>query len=200
MVCSDRQQANLRKTEAAQVFTTTRTRSMSREEFAPRNIERAHWWIAKAVDSHEEARVLLPSGKTRSGARNRLYYAAHHAACALLRLIGVTTRSHQAVKNNFGKEWIRKRKLPVRFGPLLAELEADRLAADYGEFVATDRRAMERTFAKVSAFVLRAQREIPPVTTAQILAILVERNPAIRDFSFDIYCPKSYFHHTRLTA
>lgn len=30
--------------------------------------------------------------------------------------------------------------------------------------------------------------------------MLVEENPTIRDFSFDIYCPKSYFHHTRFSV
>ena len=30
--------------------------------------------------------------------------------------------------------------------------------------------------------------------------MLVEENPEIRYFSFDVYCPKSYFHHTRFTV
>jgi uncharacterized protein (UPF0332 family) len=170
------------------------------EEFTPKNIERAHWWLAKATDSLEEARILLPSGRTRSGATSRLYYAAHHAACSLLRLVGVTTRSHSAVKNAFGQQWIKRRGLPVKFAALLVRLEDDRHAADYGEFVATDRRSMERSFREVRDFIARARREIPEVTTAQILALIVEKNPEIRDFSFDIYCPKTYFHHTRLTA
>lgn len=173
---------------------------MAQIEYPAKNIERAHWWIAKAVDALEEARVLLPSGQTRAGARSRMYYAAHHAAVALLKLVGVSATSHQAVKGTFGREWILKRKLPKKFGQLITTLGSERTDADYGEFVATDRRSMDRTFAEVRRFVLRAQREIPPVTTARILALLVEKNPAIRDFSFDVYCPKSYFHHTRFTA
>lgn len=173
---------------------------MPRPTYEPKHIERASWWLAKAVDTLEEARVLLPSGQTRAGARSRLYYATHHAATALLRLIGITTKTHQAIKSHFGKEWIQKRRLPVRFGRLLSSLENDRKVADYGEYVATDRKSIERTFTQVEAFVKRARREIPEVTTAQVLALLVEKNPAIRDFSFDIYCPKSYFHHTRFTA
>lgn len=173
---------------------------MVRTEYSAKNVERAHWWIAKAVDALEEARVLLPSGQTRAGARSRMYYAAHHAAVAMLRLVGVTASTHQAVKGTFGKEWVKKRKLPKKFGQLLTTLGTERTAADYGEFVATDKRGMDRLFAQVKQFVARAQREIPPVTTARILALLVEKNPAIRDFSFDVYCPKSYFHHTRFTA
>ena len=52
----------------------------------------------------------------------------------------------------------------------------------------------------VEAFIKRAQKEIPPISTAKILSILVHENPKIRDFSFDMYCPKSYLHHTRFTA
>jgi len=52
---------------------------------------------------------------------------------------------------------------------------------------------------QVRRFIRRAQKEIPPVSMPQVLAMLVSENPEIRDFSFDVYCPKSYYHHTRFT-
>ncbi len=53
---------------------------------------------------------------------------------------------------------------------------------------------------QVRKFIARVSREIPPVSLARILEILDEENPEIRDYSFDIYCPKSYYHHTRFTV
>jgi hypothetical protein len=83
---------------------------------------------------------------------------------------------------------------------LLADLTEERTLADYGEYVSTMERDVARRITKVEAFIRRASKEIPPISTEKILEILVELNPDIRDFSFDLYCPKSYYHHTRFTA
>ena len=173
---------------------------MTKPSYPARTLERAHWWMAKALDALEEARLLIPSGRTRLGARSRLYYAAHHAAVALLRLDGVAPKAHAAVKSQFGLRWVKQRRFPAKYAELLSTLHSERDRADYGEYVTTGRRDLEKTFRRVDQFIRRAQREIPPISTARILTMLVEANPEIRDFSFDVYCPKSYFHHTRFTV
>ncbi|MBI5031711.1 MAG: HEPN domain-containing protein [Chloroflexi bacterium] len=173
---------------------------MPTEKFSAKQIERAHWWMAKAIDTLEEARLLVPSGQTRLGARNRLYYATHHTARALLELVGNHAKTHTAIANQFGLEWVKKRHFPEIYGRLLNSLHDDRDKADYGEYVPTFHNAVEHLTKQVENFTKRARREIPPVSTAKILTLLVEANSEIRDFSFDIYCPKSYFHHTRFTT
>lgn len=173
---------------------------MAKPTYAARNVERAHWWLAKAIDTIAEADVLIPSGQTRSGAYNRLYYATHHIAVSLLRLLGNNADSHSAIKNQFGKLWVIDRGFPAAYSELLNSLYGDREKADYGEYVPTYRRDIDRRRREVGHFLRRASREIPTVSTAHILAMLVEENPLIRDFSFDIYCPKSYFHHTRFSV
>jgi uncharacterized protein len=173
---------------------------MPSKDFLPKQVERAHWWMAKAIDTLAEARLLIPSGQTRLGARNRLYYSAHHTARALLELVGIHSQKHNAIINQFGLEWVGKRGFPATYGRLLNTLYDDRDKADYGEYVPTFQDDVERTAQQVENFIKRARREIPPVSTAKVLALLVESNPEIRDFSFDIYCPKSYYHHTRFTA
>jgi uncharacterized protein (UPF0332 family) len=173
---------------------------MTSEKPSPKQIERAHWWLSKAIDTLAEAKLLIPYGQTRLGARNRLYYSAHHAARALLELIGNDSTSHKAIVNQFGLEWVGKRDFPVIYGRLLNDLYVERDKADYGEYIPTFQGDAENTAKHVENFIKRARREIPPVSTAKILSLLVESNPEIRDFSFDVYCPKSYYHHTRFTA
>ena len=173
---------------------------MPKRPYPPKHVEQAHWWLAKAIDTFAEAQALVPSGQTRAGAYNRLYYAAHHIAVALLRLIGNKAKTHGAILNQFGLEWIKQRRFPAKFGALLKELYDDREKADYADYVSTHKRDITKLSNEVDRFLKRAAREIPKVSTAHILSILVDENPEIRDFSFDIYCPKSYFHHTRLSA
>jgi hypothetical protein len=48
-------------------------------------------------------------------------------------------------------------------------------------------------------FLARAAKVIPPISMAKILALLAEDNSEVRDYSFDVYCPRSYYHHTRFT-
>ncbi len=173
---------------------------MAKVKYTDRSIERAHHWIARAIDALAEARALIPSGHTRLGAYSRLYYSAHHAAVALLRLVGDTAKTHDAVKNQFGATWVRRRGFPARYGRLLKDYYDDRRKADYGEYVPTMQRDLESRVRIIDAFIRRAQREIPPISIARIVALLVRANPTIRDFSFDFYCPQSYHHHTRLTV
>ena len=99
---------------------------MVREYYAAKSIERAHHWIAKAIDTLVEARALIPSGQTRLGAYSRLYYSAHHTAVALLRLIGNNTKKHQAIISEFGKQWVEQRSFPPRYGKALNTLHKER--------------------------------------------------------------------------
>ena len=173
---------------------------MQRTPYTPKAVERAHHWIAKAIDTLAEARALIPSGQTRLGAYSRLYYSTRHTAVALLRLIGNRTTNHKAIISEFEKQWTKQRSFPVRYGKELKTLFTERGKADYGEYIPTTLRNLERRAAVVEAFIKRAQKEIPPISIAEILSILVRENSKIRDFSFDMYCPRSYFHHTRFTA
>lgn len=167
--------------------------------YKPAGIDRANRWMAKALDVVQEARLLAGSGQTRLGTYNRLYYAAHHVAAALLGLLGPTPRKHKTIISQFGLKWVKDRGFPHSYGKLLKTLYELRSKADYDEFVPTMERDVAKRLRQVELFIKRAQKEIPPVSTVQVLAMLVEENPEIRDFSFDFYCPKSYYHHTRLT-
>ena len=169
------------------------------QNYKSKNIERSHHWMVKALDTVEEARILISSGQTRLGAYNRLYYAVHHASVSLLRLVGNNAKKHTTIRQLFGREWVVRRKFPKSYGKLLKTLSNERTKADYGEYVPTLESDLMKRLTKVMAFIKRAQKEIPPISIERILKILISENAEIKDFSFDIYCPKSYYHHTRFT-
>ena len=118
--------------------------------------------MAKALDTLEAARLLIPSARTRLGARNRLYYAAHHVAVALLRLDGVPTKTHAAVKHQFGLHWVKQRGCPAKYADLLSALHAERDRADYGEYVTTVRRDLDKTFGSVEQFIPERSMKFQP--------------------------------------
>ncbi|MCW7498527.1 HEPN domain-containing protein [Leptospira levettii] len=163
------------------------------------HVERSHQWLVKAADTLEEAKVLSKSGRTRLGAYNRLYYSAHHTAVALLKLIGNSSKTHTSIINQFSKEWIKNRLFPKKYGSVISELYDERDKADYGEFVPSMESDLNKKIKVVSEFYNKTKKIIPEISIVDILHLITEKNPDIRDFSFDIYCPKSYYHHTRFT-
>lgn len=59
---------------------------------------------------------------------------------------------------------------------------------------------IEQKLRVLQAYVAFAFRSVPTLDTAEILASVLAENPGkIKDFSYDIYCPKTYSHHTRIT-
>lgn len=172
---------------------------MARPQYKTQNIERAHRWLVKAYDTVAEARSLLERGETRLGAYNRLYYSAHHAAVALLSLIGDSSKSHSSIKTNFSKKWVQGRGFPKLYGRLLRQLYEERRKADYGEYVSTLESDIQKRLRQVGQFIKLAVKKVPPMSFNEILQSMLGENPQIRDLSFDVYCPKSYYHHTRFT-
>jgi uncharacterized protein (UPF0332 family) len=84
---------------------------------------------------------------------NRAYYAAHHAARALLLSRGVEVRSHSALRAELGRHLVKPGLLPVDMARSLRVLQADREEADYGRFVSVDRALADQAVEQASAFV-----------------------------------------------
>lgn len=82
------------------------------------------------VDALRAADALLAAGLP-ADAMSRAYYAAFHAARALLFSIGLEPRSHEAVKTLFAREFVKTGKVPAERSRDLAQLEALRLSSDY---------------------------------------------------------------------
>jgi uncharacterized protein (UPF0332 family) len=86
--------------------------------------------LDKALRLLAVAEHLLSAGYNED-AISRAYYAAFHAACALLASIGRTVRTHEGLRAAVGEHFIRTGKLPARFSRYLTRAAADRNDADY---------------------------------------------------------------------
>lgn len=64
---------------------------------------------------------------------NRMYYACYYAASALLIANGVTTKSHDGVKQMFGLHFIKTGVLPRHLSSIYSTLFKRRLSGDYDD-------------------------------------------------------------------
>lgn len=91
----------------------------------------------KAQEVLREAKVLL-DGKFPSGAISRAYYAAFHAAAALLISKGIEVKSHQGLGKMFSLHFVKPGILDSKFSRILSLAQKYREEADYNsEYVFT---------------------------------------------------------------
>ncbi len=79
--------------------------------------------MSRAWDTLDDAHILASNQKWNSSV-NRLYYAAYYAIVALLLKHEMTPATHNGVKSNFTKNFIKTQKIDKRFGKLYAQLFA----------------------------------------------------------------------------
>jgi uncharacterized protein (UPF0332 family) len=120
--------------------------------------------LARCDQSLEAARVLIEAGLLLD-AESRLYYAAYHAALALLLTQGLEPRSHSGVSQLLGLHFVKTGRLDSEDARLFARLQKYRVEADYSaEFVLT-KQALDEDMAACRAFVHRVHAVIAAVLT-----------------------------------
>ena len=92
-----------------------------------RNVQ-VEWELSQ--ESMREGELMLANGLWR-GTCSRAYYAAFHAARALLFSLGLQARSHEGVRHLFNEHFLRTGRLPLSLSRALARMESTREEADY---------------------------------------------------------------------
>jgi len=93
--------------------------------------------LAAARDALKVAEAALGIGVVRD-AMSRTYFAAFHAARALLLLEGYEPKTHGGLSSLFGEHLVRSGKIDGKYAMLLTRLQAYRQASDYAfAFTAT---------------------------------------------------------------
>ncbi|MBI4987899.1 MAG: HEPN domain-containing protein [Rhodocyclales bacterium] len=82
---------------------------------------------------------LVADNRLYRNAVTDLYYAAYHAAVALLAAHGIETASHDGVQTQFGLHFVKTGALDKNAGKYLGNLYHARLTADYKGYVDLDR-------------------------------------------------------------
>lgn len=84
----------------------------------------------RSQEALSEATLLRDAGKA-TGAVSRAYYAAFHAARALLFSMGLEPRSHSGVRAMLGLHFVRSGRLEPRLAHALSHAARAREDADY---------------------------------------------------------------------
>ncbi|MDO9711442.1 HEPN domain-containing protein, partial [Paracraurococcus lichenis] len=87
--------------------------------------------LGKAAEFLASVAVLLRAGLAARAASDA-YYAAFHAAQALLATAGLAAETHAGVHTLLARHFVKDGPLPASLSRDLTHLMADRLLADYG--------------------------------------------------------------------
>jgi uncharacterized protein len=86
--------------------------------------------LGLADSALKASEALLDLGLAPDAA-SRAYYAAFHAARAVLFIDGLESRSHRALRTLISRHFVARGRLPGSFAKDLAQLEALRVSSDY---------------------------------------------------------------------
>lgn len=114
----------------------------------------AEW--ERVTDAQQEARILIDASKP-VGAVSRAYYAAFHAARALLLSLGLQPRTHQGVRSLTNLHFERAGRLPARLAHILSQVARTREDAGYDATVTFADDDAHDTLARATEFVAAAK-------------------------------------------
>ena len=117
--------------------------------------------LQKAFEKLRVAARLLQQDEYED-AVSRAYYAAFHAAHAVLLTEGLTANTHQGLVNLFGLHFVRTGKFPKSMGKFLANLKDDRESGDYEVYSGIDRETAEHAVMEAKAFLAAAESYLKP--------------------------------------
>ena len=154
-----------------------------------------------ALGSSEcEASERLLDGDLYREAVVHLYFTCFYVSQALLCDSLPPSPSHKALNTCLHKVYGRHQEFPRRYVDLHTELHEQRTRFDYRTPHTPDPEDLRRQFTRLQAYVKFAMKVVPRVEVFDMLKGIADDNEGkVRDFSFDVYCPKTYSHHTRLT-
>jgi uncharacterized protein (UPF0332 family) len=129
-----------------------------------------------------------------------MYFCCFYVSQALLVKHVHSNPSHKNLENQLHKVYGKSKVLPRRYIDLHVLLHQLRIKFNYNVTHSPQPKIITQKIRVLQAYVAFAFKSVPTLETAEILAAILVENPnTIRDFSYDVYCPKTYSHHTRLT-
>lgn len=168
-------------------------------EYTPHQKKRASTLMALGTSERDAADKLIEAGLYREAVVH-LYFTCFYVSQALLCAIIKAGPTHEHVEVQLHKSYGRRHDYPRRYVKLHTTLHKQRNEFNYRTTHTPDPDELKKQLCALTAYVNFALRAVPRVEAADILKSLLADNPEkIKDFSFDIYCPKTYWHHTRLT-
>jgi uncharacterized protein (UPF0332 family) len=129
-----------------------------------------------------------------------LYFCSFNLAQATLADI-LKSDKHSTVEREFNRKYGRGRGIvPQKYVRLHNTLHKERELHSYKATYSPKSADVKKWLRLLTSFHLFINRTLDKVTTIDIIKSMYAENPnSVRDFSYDIYCPKTYSHHNRIT-
>ena len=130
-----------------------------------------------------------------------MYFSSFYASQALLAKHIGANPSHKNVETELHRRYGRSSTFPRRYVRLHDELHRLRNEFDYKTAHSPSPTMLATKQRVLQAYLAFALKRVPRIDVVDLLrGILAEHGAAIRDLSYDVYCPRTYAHHTRLTV
>lgn len=173
--------------------------SMLKLNYSYKQKKRASTLLSLALSEFEASEKLVEHALYREAVVH-MYFCCFYASQALLVRYVTTKPTHKTLEGQLHKVYGKAKSFPRRYVELHVLLHKLRTHFNYNVTHSPQPKLIHQKLRVLQAYVAFAFRSVPKLETAEILADILEDNPTkIRDFSYDIYCPKTYSHHTRLT-
>ena len=162
--------------------------------------KRASTLLALAETELEASKVLLENRLYREAVVH-LYFTCFYLSQAMLCNVLKTRATHKLVETEIHKQYGRKQRFPRRYVELHSRLHNLRNEIDYRSSHSPEPSILAREFKILSSYSKYVTKFIPEILCDDLLRDVVKDNPGkVFDFSIDVYCPKTYSHHTRVTV
>jgi uncharacterized protein (UPF0332 family) len=172
---------------------------MKKLSYDTRQKKKASTLMALGTSECDAAKKLIDVGLYREAVIH-LYFTCFYISQAMLCHILKTNPSHEHVETQLHKTYGNSPDFPRRYVELHTKLHKQRNDFNYRTTHTPDPDLLKGQLRSLSRYVRFALKIVPRIEVLDLLKSISEDNPGkIKDFSFDIYCPKTYAHHTRLT-
>lgn len=111
----------------------------------------------RALDTFDDARILAKNKKWNSTV-NRLYYSTYYAVTALLLKSDINSSTHNGVKTNFSKHYIKTGKIPSELGKIYSQLFTWRQKGDYDDLFDFDEKIVLPYFEPVEKLIKEIEK------------------------------------------
>ncbi|HNZ72445.1 MAG TPA: HEPN domain-containing protein [Prolixibacteraceae bacterium] len=115
--------------------------------------------IEKADDSFSDAKLLF-SNQRWNACVNRLYYSCFYITIALLVKNDIETTTHDGVRNQLGKVFVKTGIIEKQLGKLYSKLFDYRLKGDYGDWFDFDEKLVTPLIPEVEKYLSRLKELI----------------------------------------
>lgn len=160
---------------------------------------RASTLLALAKTELDAAEALVAKALHRESVVH-LYFSCYYASQTFLIHKLQSQVSHRNLNNSLHKIYGKHKTFPRRYVEIHSFLYKLRTSFNYQHTHSPSPSLIERKLRITRDYVKFTFNNVPKIDMLDIMQEICTANKdLVNDFSYDIYCPKTYFHHTRLT-